>query len=110
VRDVSAVTGACLLVRRDLYLQLGGLDPALRIAFNDVDFCLRLRAAGHRVVWTPLAELYHLEGKSRGRDFRGKPRFEREIAFMKTRWGAQLLADPFHNPNFSLRTTDYRLR
>jgi GT2 family glycosyltransferase len=108
VRDVSAVTGACLLTRRDLYLEVGGMDPELRVAFNDVDFCLKLRARGHRVVWTPLAELYHYEGKSRGKDKRGQSRFEREIAFLHQRWHDVIAADPFHNPNLSKRHVDYR--
>jgi GT2 family glycosyltransferase len=110
VRDVSAVTGACLLTRRDLYLDVGGMKADLRVAYNDVDFCLELRARGHRVVWTPLAELYHFEGKSRGKDKRGQSRFEREIAFVQQRWHAELAADPFYNPNLSTRHVDYRPR
>ncbi len=110
VRDVSAVTGACLLTRRELYLELGGLEPELRVAYNDIDYCLRLRQRGRRVLWTPNAELHHFEGKSRGDDQRGQARFDREIAFMQARWGALLAADPFYNPNLSLRATDYRRR
>lgn len=110
VRDVSAVTGACLLTRRELYLELGGLEPELRVAYNDIDYCLRLRQRGHRVLWTPNAELHHFEGKSRGDDQRGQARFDREIAFMQARWGGLLAADPFYNPNLSLRATDYRRR
>ncbi|MBK8101493.1 MAG: glycosyltransferase family 2 protein [Planctomycetes bacterium] len=110
VRDVSAVTGACLLTRRDDYLAVGGLDPGLRVAYNDIDFCLRLRARGRRVIFTPLAELYHFEGKSRGDDQRGQSRFDREIAFMQERWGPLLAADPFYNPNLALNATDFRRR
>lgn len=110
VRDVSAVTGACLLTRRADYLAVGGLDPELRVAYNDVDFCLRLRARGRRVLFAPLAELYHFEGKSRGDDQRGQSRFDREIAFMQQRWGALLAADPFYNPNLALNATDFRRR
>jgi O-antigen biosynthesis protein len=108
VRDVSAVTGACLLTRRDLYLAVGGMEPALRVAYNDVDFCLRLRARGQRVIWTPLAELYHFEGKSRGKDKRGHTRFEHEIAFVQQRWGELIANDPFYNPNLTKRHVDYR--
>ncbi len=110
VRDVSAVTGACLLTRRDLWLEVGGMDPELRVAYNDVDFCLKLRARGHRIVWTPLAEIYHFEGKSRGKDKRGQTRFEREIASFQERWQHVIAADPFYNPNLSVRHVDYRLR
>ncbi len=110
VRDVSAVTAACLLTRRDTFLDAAGMEPELRVAYNDVDFCLKLRARGHRVVWTPLAELYHHEGKSRGKDKRGQSRFEREIAFVQQRWGDVIAADPFYNPNLSTKAVDYRAR
>lgn len=109
VRDTSAVTGACLLTRRELYLSVGGLEPELRIAYNDVDYCLKLRARGQRILWTPLAELYHFEGKSRGIDKLKQGRFAREIAFFRQRWGETLPADPFYNPNLSTSHLDYRL-
>ena len=101
---LSAVTGACLLVRRDRYEEVGGLDDALEIAFNDIDFCLRLRKAGYRNIWTPFAELYHHESASRGVEDTDekKRRFAREVEFMQQRWGAQLLCDPFYNVNLSL--------
>lgn len=104
VRSVSAVTAACLLVRRDSYLQVGGLDESLAIAFNDIDFCLRLGALGLRTLWTPFAELYHHESASRGsEDTTDKQaRFEREVQLMLTRWDGQLNADPYYNPNLSL--------
>ncbi len=110
VRDVSAATGACLLTRRDLFTRLGGFDRDLRVAYNDVDYCLRVRRDGQRVLVTPFAELYHFEGRSRGDDSRGQHRFEREIALMQQRWGPLLQNDPFYNPHLSLRATDYRLR
>lgn len=110
VRDVSAVTGACLLTRRDVFQRIGGFDRELRVAYNDVDFCLRLRAEGHRVLFTPLAELHHFEGRSRGDDRAGERRFDREIERMQRRWGALLTNDPFYSPHLSLRATDYRLR
>jgi GT2 family glycosyltransferase len=102
-QSFSVVTAACLLVRRDVFEQVGGLDERLAIAFNDVDFCLRVRAAGYRNVWTPYAEMVHHESASRGEDdTRAKlTRFASEIAFVQQRWGAQLQTDPAYNPNLS---------
>jgi len=111
-QNLSAVTGACMVVRREAWDQVGGLDEEnLAIAFNDVDFGLRLRQAGWRVVWTPYATLYHHESISRGPDDIG-PRvhgFAKEIQFIKSRWGESLLHDPFYNPNLTLDTEDFAL-
>jgi GT2 family glycosyltransferase len=107
LRSVSAVTGACLAVRRELFNAVGGLDEAnLAVAFNDVDFCLRLRERGYRNVWTPFAELYHYESVSRGDDLTGErfARFQKEMAYMRQRWGASLDEDPYWNPNLSLNS------
>jgi len=103
-QSLSAVTGACLLVRRAAYEQVGGLDESLQVAFNDIDFCLRLRAAGYRNVWTPFAELYHHESASRGSEDTDekKERFAREVDLMQQRWGEQLQFDPAYNVNLSL--------
>lgn len=103
-QSLSAVTAACLLVRREVFEEVGGLDEGLQVAFNDIDFCLRLRAAGYRNVWTPFAELYHHESASRGKEDTDekKARFDREVEFMKLRWGTALLEDPAYNPNLSL--------
>ena len=103
-QNLSAVTGACLLVRRDTYERVGGLDESLQVAFNDIDFCLRLRAAGYRNVWTPFAELYHHESASRGLEDteEKKRRFQGEVDLMQQRWGQQLLEDPAYNVNLSL--------
>jgi glycosyltransferase involved in cell wall biosynthesis len=112
VRNVSAVTGACLAVRRNLYLEIGGLDETnLPVAYNDVDFCLRIRERGLRNLWTPFAVLYHVESVSRGSDLTpdNLPRFENEIAYMKRRWGSELATDPFYNPNFSLESGHFEL-
>ena len=97
----SAVTGACLVVRRSTYLELEGLDERLPVAFNDVDFCLRLIQAGYRNVWTPYAELYHHESASRGCDAEGenRKRLAGEEAVMRERWKSQIDRDPFTNPN-----------
>jgi O-antigen biosynthesis protein len=105
VRTVSAVTAACLAVRRSVYDEVGGLNETdLTVAFNDVDFCLRLQVAGYRNLWTPFAELYHKESASRGSDITGPRarRMEKEVAWMRQRWGKLLDNDPFWNPNLSL--------
>ncbi len=105
-REVAAVTGACLAIRREVYRAIGGMDAThLAVAYNDVDLCLRVRERGLRVLWTPFAELLHLESASRPSDFSPaqRDRYGREIAYMHRRWGAALLADPFYGPNFSLR-------
>jgi O-antigen biosynthesis protein len=101
---LSAVTGACMVVRRTVYARAGGLDEGFEVAFNDIDFCLRLRALGYANVWTPLAELYHHESASRGSDAGGekRERFIREIERMRERWGEILRCDPAYNPNLSL--------
>jgi len=111
-REVSAVTGACLAVRKSVFESVGGLDAEhLSIAFNDIDLCLRLRAGGLRIVWTPFAELYHLESASRGFDLDpGKiDRFRREYYTMRERWGPVLDNDPFYNINFSRFDAAFRL-
>jgi glycosyltransferase involved in cell wall biosynthesis len=103
-QNVSAVTTACALVRREVYLQLGGFDENLAVTFNDVDFCLRLRQAGYRIVWTPHAELIHYESASRGFDDSTpkQNRFLSEVEYMNSKWGDVLQRDPFYNPNLSL--------
>ncbi len=111
-QSVSAVTGACLVVRRQTYLQVGGLDEAnLSVAFNDVDFGLKLIQAGCRNIWTPYAELDHHEAKSRGYedDTKKRWRFFKEMAFMKQKWGAALLNDPAYSPNLTLDHEDFSL-
>jgi O-antigen biosynthesis protein len=111
-RNVMAVTGACLMVRRSIYLEVGGLDEAsLPVAFNDVDFCLKLVERGYRNVWTPYAELYHLESASRGSDLLGEKaaRFATELAHMRNRWGHVLDHDPFWNSNLTLDLTEISL-
>ena len=104
-QDLSAVTGACQLMRRSLFEQLGGLDERhLAVAYNDIDFCLRVREAGQRVIYTPHARLLHHHSASRGSDIRierlASVTWERE--YMRTRWAHILFDDPFFNPNLSL--------
>jgi GT2 family glycosyltransferase len=111
-QEVSAVTGACLLTWRRLYRTLGGLDEQhLAVAFNDVDYCLRVRAHGKRIVWTPEARLIHHESISRGRDdtLPEQRRAHAEIACMRARWPAEMTGDPFYNPNFSCHRVDWQL-
>lgn len=112
VQNYSAVTGATLLVRRDLYLDAGGFDQdALAVAFGDVDFCLRLRQRGYRTIWTPFAEFTHHESATRGDDLRPERRdaFAREVAEMELRWGHLLYRDPAYNTNLTLRKDDFSL-
>ncbi|WP_254217513.1 glycosyltransferase family 2 protein [Burkholderia multivorans] len=103
-QNLSVVTAACLLIRRSIYDEVHGLDEELAVAFNDVDFCIRVRNAGYRNVWTPHAELYHHESATRGSDLAPEKarRFAREIRFMEQRWGAALFNDPAYNPNLTL--------
>jgi glycosyltransferase involved in cell wall biosynthesis len=105
VRNVSAVTGACLAVRRSVYLQVGGMDEdQLPIAFNDVDFCIRVMGAGYRNLWTPFARLTHHESASRGTENSPEKiaRFKGEIGVMRRRWRLLLDNDPAYNPNLTL--------
>jgi GT2 family glycosyltransferase len=102
--ECSAVTAACLATRRSDYLAMGGMDEArFAVAFNDVDYCLRLRQAGKRIVFTPHAKLVHAESASRGKDDRAdrRDRFERELSLLRARWGESLNEDPTYNPQLS---------
>lgn len=110
VQNISAVTAACLIIRKALYEYVGGLEEDnLAIAFNDVDFCLRVAAAGYRNLWTPYAELYHHESLSRGYEDTPEKiaRFEKEAAFLKKRWGKKLLNDPYYSPNLTLANESF---
>lgn len=112
-QNVSAVTGACLLVKKSLYDQMGGLDESYAISLSDVDLCLKLRKAGYLNVFTPFAELYHFESLSRGLDDKGEKaqRYERESEQFRERWKDLLEAgDPYYNPNFSLDRSDFALK
>lgn len=103
-QNLSAVTAACLLVRKQVYEEVGGLDEEnLKVAFNDVDFCLRVRDAGYRNLWTPYAELYHHESVSRGLEDSPEKiaRFRGEAAYMQEKWGDALTTDPFYSPNLT---------
>lgn len=111
-QNCSAVTGACMVVRREIFEEAGGFDEVnLGISFNDVDFCLRLRAAGRQNVWTPYANLIHHESASRGhqRTREEQAQFTREATYMQQKWGFELLHDPIYNPNLSLNLPGFEL-
>jgi GT2 family glycosyltransferase len=104
-QQVSAVTAACLLVKKSLYESVGGLDEAgLSVAYNDVDFCMKLGQAGYQNLYIPYAAMYHYESASRGRDASGEraQRLLRENQCMQDRWGAALANDPFYSPNLAI--------
>ena len=110
IQTLSAVTAACLLIKKSIYNQVNGLDEEnLAVAFNDVDFCLRVREAGYRNVWTPYAELYHHESATRGYEDtpEKKLRFKNEVLYMKKRWGDELMNDPAYSPNLTLDYEDF---
>ena len=111
-QNCSAVTAACMVVRKDVFEREGGFDETnLAISFNDIDFCLRLRAAGLQNVWTPYANLIHHESASRGhqRTPEEQAQFVCEAAYMQRKWGMELMRDPFYNPNLSLNLPGFEL-
>ena len=113
VQNLSAVTAASMMIRADVFKQIGGLDEEFAVAFNDVDLCMRIREAGYLIVWTPFAEAYHYESKSRG--FEDTPekqiRFKGEIERFMDKWGKFLeKGDPYYNPNLTLEREDFTLR
>jgi GT2 family glycosyltransferase len=112
-QNVSAVTGACLLVKAGIYHELKGMEEALAVNFNDVDLCLRIREKGLLIVFTPFAELVHYESLSRGMDEspEKRKRYLQEEAFMRSRWAKQLEeGDPYFNPNFDPLREDFSFR
>lgn len=112
IQSFSAVTAACLVIKKAIFEEVGGLNEIdLPVAFNDVDFCLRVREAGYRNLWTPFAELYHHESATRGfEDTHEKlARFNLETEYMKQRWGDKLINDPAYNPNLTLIYSDFSL-
>ena len=112
-QNVSAVTGACLMVKKSLFEEVGGLDEGFAISLNDVDFCLKLREKGYLNVFTPFAECFHYESISRGLDDQGEKaeRYNRESAQFRAKWKEVLDAgDPYYNKNFSLDRSDFSLK
>ena len=113
VQDVYGDTAACLLIRKEIYDEVGGLDESYAVAFNDVDFCVRVRQAGYTNVFTPFAQLYHYESKSRGMEDNPEKqkRFQGEVLRFQARWGDLLAAgDPCTNPNFDIQREDFSLK
>ena len=112
VHNVTAVTAACLVLRKSVFTEAGGFEEqGLKVAFNDVDFCLRVQALGYRNLFTPFAEFIHHESASRGAEDSPEKirRFQAEIEFIKSRWGDRLLNDPAYNPNLTLDSEDFAL-
>lgn len=112
-QNVTAVTGACLMVKKELFEKVGGLDTGFAVSLNDVDFCLKLRKEGYLNVFTPFAELYHFESISRGLDDMGEKaqRYNKESEVFRDKWKEELAkGDPYYNPNFSLDRSDYSLK
>lgn len=112
VQDYSAVTAACMMVKKEVYNQVGGLSPELAVAFNDIDFCLKVRRLGKLIVYNPYAQLYHYESKSRGHENTPDKivRFNREIEIFRHKWSDILEnGDPYYNPNFSTDSADFTL-
>lgn len=115
-QNVTAVTGACLMVRKSLYEEAGGLDEELKVALNDVDFCMKLRKKGLLNIFTPFCELFHYESRSRGSDIDNSSkeraeRYQKECDIFREKWKAEIEAgDPYYNPNFSLDHSNYTLK
>ena len=112
-QNLSAVTAACLIVRRQVFDEVGGLDDTnLKIAFNDVDFCMKVSEAGYRNLWTPYAEMFHHESASRGYEDTPEKvaRFNSEVNYMIQKWGDKLLNDRYYNINLTLKKEDFDLK
>ncbi|MDD6363348.1 MAG: glycosyltransferase family 2 protein [Lachnospiraceae bacterium] len=115
-QNMSAVTGACLMVKKRIYDELGGLDETFEVSLNDVDFCLRCRQKNYLNVFTPFAELYHYESLSRGSDVEdphseNAKRYDREAEHFRTKWKEVIeKGDPYYNPNFTLDRSDFSLK
>jgi GT2 family glycosyltransferase len=112
INNFSAVTGACLMMRREVFDEIGGFEEQLAVAWNDIDLCLRIREAGYRIVYVPHALLYHFESKSRGPvdTPEKREREHREIAFLQKRWNCAEQDDPYYSPHLTLIGEDYSIR
>jgi GT2 family glycosyltransferase len=113
IRNYSAVTAACLMIEKKKYLEVNGLDEKFRIAFNDVDFCLKLREKGYYNIYTPYVELYHHESVSVGTpeaNTRDPKEFAKETQLMYEKWNGLLLNDPFYNKNLTLKSEDFAIK
>ena len=113
MQDMSAVTGACMLTKREAFVKAGGFEKELSVAFNDVDLCLRIGQCGYRIVYDPFAELYHDESRTRGPEDTPEKvkRFQNEIEYFRTHHLKILKdGDPYYNPNLSLKKWNYSLK
>jgi GT2 family glycosyltransferase/tetratricopeptide (TPR) repeat protein len=111
-QNLSCVTAACMVVRREVFLEVGGFDEKLVVDFNDVDFCVTVRNRGYLIVWTPYAELYHYEALSRGLPDTPKKqlRFARDLGYLREKWGSTIFdRDPYFNPNFLRWSMTYEI-
>lgn len=112
-QDISAVTGACLMTKKSVFMEVGGMDGELQIAYNDIDYCLKVRQTGRLVVYNPFALLHHYEYKSRGAEDTAKKlaRYNHEVDIFTTRWADMISkGDPYYNPNLTRRYQDFSLR
>ena len=112
-QDYSAVTAACMMMSKRLFEKIGGFDEQLKVAFNDIDLCMQIRKEGKLVVYTPFAELYHYESKSRGLENTKEKvkRFNSEVDYFAKKWEKELEAgDPYYNPNLTLERHDFSLQ
>ena len=110
VQDLSAVTAASMMIKASVYREVGGLDESFAVAFNDVDLCMKIREAGHLIVFTPFAEAYHYESKSRGLEDTPEKvqRFNGEIQKFYAKWSDALAkGDPYYNPHLTLVHEDF---
>lgn len=113
IHNLSAVTGACFMIRRNVFDEVGGFDENLGIAFNDIDICLKIREKGYLVVYTPYSELYHYESLSRGYEDtpEKEERFKKECKYIRDKWGRIIdKGDPYYNPNLTLEREDFTIR
>ena len=111
IQEFSAITGACMLVNKNLFTRVGGFDENLVIAYNDIDLCLKIKESGFKIVWTPYAELIHHESFSRGDDFQDKKyeRLKNEGEYLLKRWGKLIKNDPAYSPNLTLEAENFGL-
>ena len=113
IHNLSAVTAACMMLRKDVFEEVGGFDENLAVAYNDVELCLKIREKGYLIVYTPYAELYHYESQSRGYDDTPEKmeRFLKEIKYIREKWGEVIdKGDPYYNPNLTLDRVDFSIR
>jgi GT2 family glycosyltransferase len=113
IQNLSAVTAACMMMRKEVFEEIGGFDEGYPYAFNDVDLCMKIREKGYLIVWTPYAQLYHYESKSRGYEDipEKRERFKKEIEYFQKKW--KLIfdkGDPYYNPNLTLDREDFSIK